>query len=164
MYSYQFPMEYLECVKRTHERGGYGSTGYQYDWKFEEAQKNLLRTHTTAVSARMLYKLGQQVGKMIGVCMGLSQLKLALITVHLPSLSLFYTLPSSIPISDPSVFSFSVRKSLLLWSGSLSIECFAMRHWTQHTLQSSTRLRVWLLIITSLWETSWECCTSSSRN
>lgn len=63
MYSYQFPMEYLECVKRTHERGGYGSTGYQYDWKFEEAQKNLLRTHTTAVSARMLYKLGQQVGK-----------------------------------------------------------------------------------------------------
>ena len=61
MYSYQFPMEYLERVKRTHERGGYGSTGYQYDWKFEEAQKNLLRTHTTAVSARMLYQLGQQV-------------------------------------------------------------------------------------------------------
>lgn len=114
MYSYQFPMEYLECVKRTHERGGYGSTGYQYDWKFEEAQKNLLRTHTTAVSARMLYKLGQQVGKMIGMCMCLSQLKQALITVHLPSLSLFYTLPSSIPISDPSVFSFSVRKSSLL--------------------------------------------------
>ena len=61
MYSHQFPMEYLERVKRTHERGGYGSTGYQYDWKFQEAQKNLLRTHTTAVSARMLYKLGQQV-------------------------------------------------------------------------------------------------------
>ena len=61
MYSHQFPMEYLERVKRTHERGGYGSTGYQYDWKFEEAQKNLLRTHTTAVSARMLYQLGQQV-------------------------------------------------------------------------------------------------------
>ena len=33
---------------------------YQYDWKLEEAQKNILRTHTTAVSARMLYKLGQQ--------------------------------------------------------------------------------------------------------
>lgn len=68
MYSYQFPMEYLERVKRTHERGGYGSTGYQYDWKFEEAQKNILRTHTTAVSARMLYKLGQQVGKMYASC------------------------------------------------------------------------------------------------
>ena len=33
---------------------------YKYDWKLEEAQKNLLRTHTTAVSARMLYKLGQE--------------------------------------------------------------------------------------------------------
>ena len=34
---------------------------YSYSWKLEEAQKNLLRTHTTAVSARMLYKLAQQV-------------------------------------------------------------------------------------------------------
>ena len=34
---------------------------YQYKWKLEEAQKNILRAHTTAVSARMLYKLGQQV-------------------------------------------------------------------------------------------------------
>lgn len=33
-----------------------------YDWKLEEAQKNLLRTHTTAVSARMLYKLANQEG------------------------------------------------------------------------------------------------------
>lgn len=33
---------------------------YGYDWKLEEAQKNLLRTHTTAVSARMLYKLAQE--------------------------------------------------------------------------------------------------------
>jgi len=34
---------------------------YRMDWKREEAQKNILRTHTTAVSARMLYKLAQQV-------------------------------------------------------------------------------------------------------
>ncbi len=33
---------------------------YQYEWKLEEAQKNILRTHTTAVSARMLYNLGQE--------------------------------------------------------------------------------------------------------
>ncbi|MGH0174355.1 UNVERIFIED_CONTAM: hypothetical protein FKN15_067796 [Acipenser sinensis] len=33
---------------------------YKYDWKIEEAQKNILRTHTTAVSARMLYRLAQQ--------------------------------------------------------------------------------------------------------
>ncbi|KAI5644577.1 tRNA synthetases class II core domain-containing protein [Phthorimaea operculella] len=54
-----FPMEYLERVKKVHSEGGYGSQGYKYDWKIEEAQKNLLRTHTTAVSARMLYKLAQ---------------------------------------------------------------------------------------------------------
>ncbi|XP_076761725.1 phenylalanine--tRNA ligase alpha subunit isoform X2 [Xylocopa sonorina] len=56
----KFPMDYLEKVKKVHSEGGYGSLGYRYDWKIEEAQKNLLRTHTTAVSARMLYKLMQQ--------------------------------------------------------------------------------------------------------
>ncbi|XP_041474896.1 phenylalanine--tRNA ligase alpha subunit-like [Lytechinus variegatus] len=56
----QFPMDYLERVKTVHSKGGYGSQGYQYDWKIEEARKNILRTHTTAVSTRMLYKLGQQ--------------------------------------------------------------------------------------------------------
>jgi len=34
---------------------------YVYDWKRDEAEKNLLRTHTTAVSTRMLYKLAQEV-------------------------------------------------------------------------------------------------------
>ncbi|XP_072925065.1 phenylalanine--tRNA ligase alpha subunit [Hemitrygon akajei] len=56
----EFPIDYLERVKKVHSEGGYGSQGYRYDWKIEEAQKNLLRTHTTAVSARMLYKLAQQ--------------------------------------------------------------------------------------------------------
>ncbi|KAJ8719248.1 hypothetical protein PYW07_016804 [Mythimna separata] len=55
-----FPMDYLERVKKVHSEGGYGSQGYKYEWKIEEAQKNLLRTHTTAVSARMLYQLAQQ--------------------------------------------------------------------------------------------------------
>ncbi|XP_027880146.1 phenylalanine--tRNA ligase alpha subunit isoform X2 [Xiphophorus couchianus] len=55
-----FPMDYLERVKKVHSEGGYGSQGYKYDWKMEEAQKNILRTHTTAVSARMLYKLAQE--------------------------------------------------------------------------------------------------------
>jgi len=59
--STRFPMEYLEKVKEVHSKGGYGSQGYRYDWKFEEAQKNLLRTHTTSASARMLYKLMQEV-------------------------------------------------------------------------------------------------------
>ncbi|XP_005100499.1 phenylalanine--tRNA ligase alpha subunit [Aplysia californica] len=55
-----FPMDYLEKVKNIHSNGGYGSQGYKYDWKLEEAEKNILRTHTTAVSARMLYKLAQE--------------------------------------------------------------------------------------------------------
>ncbi|XP_047942327.1 phenylalanine--tRNA ligase alpha subunit, cytoplasmic-like [Salvia hispanica] len=53
------PEEYVERVKTVHESGGYGSRGYGYDWKREEANKNLLRTHTTAVSTRMLYALAQ---------------------------------------------------------------------------------------------------------
>jgi phenylalanyl-tRNA synthetase alpha chain len=53
---------YLEKVKSVHESGGYGSTGYGYEWKREEAEKNLLRTHTTAVSARMLHALANQEG------------------------------------------------------------------------------------------------------
>lgn len=56
----KFPMDYLERVKKVHSEGGYGSQGYRYSWKIEEAQKNLLRTHTTAVSARMLYKVAQE--------------------------------------------------------------------------------------------------------
>ncbi|RHZ46575.1 hypothetical protein Glove_613g5 [Diversispora epigaea] len=56
----QFPTEYLERVKEVHSVGGYGSIGYGYDWKIEEAQKLILRTHTTAVSSTMLYNLAQQ--------------------------------------------------------------------------------------------------------
>ncbi|XP_076092051.1 phenylalanine--tRNA ligase alpha subunit-like [Mytilus galloprovincialis] len=54
------PPDYLQRVKRVHAEGGYGSQGYKVEWKTEEAEKNILRTHTTAVSARMLYKLAQQ--------------------------------------------------------------------------------------------------------
>jgi len=53
------PTEYLEKVKKVHEKGGFGSQGYNYDWKLEESQKNILRTHTTAVSSKMLYKLAR---------------------------------------------------------------------------------------------------------
>ncbi|KAL3621241.1 hypothetical protein CASFOL_036153 [Castilleja foliolosa] len=55
----KLPEDYVERVKGVHESGGYGSRGYGYEWKREEANKNLLRTHTTAVSSRMLYKLAQ---------------------------------------------------------------------------------------------------------
>ena len=55
------PEEYYQVVKRTHEDGGStGSIGYGCNFKREEALKNILRTHTTAISAQMLYKLGQE--------------------------------------------------------------------------------------------------------
>ena len=58
--SVSLPADYLPKVKKVHSEGGFGSQGYGYDWKLEEAQKNLLRTHTTAVSARMLRQLAQE--------------------------------------------------------------------------------------------------------
>uniref|UniRef100_A0A7S3D5Q2 phenylalanine--tRNA ligase n=1 Tax=Palpitomonas bilix TaxID=652834 RepID=A0A7S3D5Q2_9EUKA len=56
----ELPDDYLERVKTTHETGGYGSIGYRYDWKVEEAKKNVLRTHTTAISSQVLYNLAQE--------------------------------------------------------------------------------------------------------
>lgn len=55
-----FPEEYGKKVQEVHDKGGYGSLGYQYDWDKAEAKKNLLRTHTTAVSSRMLYQLAEE--------------------------------------------------------------------------------------------------------
>lgn len=54
------PEDYYETVRNTHENGGFGSVGYGCNFKRGEAMKNLLRTHTTAISAQMLYKLGQE--------------------------------------------------------------------------------------------------------
>lgn len=53
------PRDYLEAVKEMHEKGGQGSIGWRYKWSEEEARKNLLRTHTTAVSARTLHEMAQ---------------------------------------------------------------------------------------------------------
>jgi len=56
------PEDYYERVKTMHEKGGAGSIGYRYDFQRHEAFKNLLRTHTTAISSQMLYKLATQEG------------------------------------------------------------------------------------------------------
>ena len=56
-----FPAGYLERVRATHvDGGGLGSTGYRSEWSLDEAKANILRTHTTAVSARTLYQLAQR--------------------------------------------------------------------------------------------------------
>lgn len=46
-----------ERVKNMHEKGGVGSIGYNYNWSLDEARKNILRTHTTAVSSKMLHRI-----------------------------------------------------------------------------------------------------------
>ena len=47
------PLEYLNVVKNVHERG------YKCEWSAAESSRNVLRTHTTAVSAWTLYHLAQ---------------------------------------------------------------------------------------------------------
>ena len=59
----ELPSDYLERVRTMHETGGAGSIGWRYDWSEEESRKNILRTHTTAVSARVLYEIGQEYQK-----------------------------------------------------------------------------------------------------
>ena len=51
------PEDYCARVKKTHEEGLENSFGYGKGWSLEETKKNILRTHTTAVSSQMLYKL-----------------------------------------------------------------------------------------------------------
>lgn len=59
----QIPEDYLQKVKEVHEVGGYESIGYRYKWERSEAYKNILRTHTTSISTRMLYQLAQNYQK-----------------------------------------------------------------------------------------------------
>ena len=47
----------LNSVKKAHEKGVDGSSGWQYKWSEEEALRMLLRTHTTVLSARTLAQI-----------------------------------------------------------------------------------------------------------
>ena len=51
----EIPTDYQLEVAKIHSFGGFGSKGYEYDWKEAEARKNILRTHTTAISSQMLF-------------------------------------------------------------------------------------------------------------
>ncbi|KAI0475241.1 phenylalanyl-tRNA synthetase alpha chain [Xylariaceae sp. FL0804] len=53
---------YWENVKAVHQDGKYGSIGYRYPWSPDETLKLVLRTHTTATSSNMLYKLAHMRG------------------------------------------------------------------------------------------------------
>ena len=44
-------------VRLAHEKGIKGSKGWNYSWKEEEAKRNVLRTHTTVLSAKTIASL-----------------------------------------------------------------------------------------------------------
>jgi len=50
----------MEKVKKAHEKGIDGSKGWGGEWKEEEAEKMVLRTHTTVCSALALSKLNEK--------------------------------------------------------------------------------------------------------
>ncbi|KAH8885168.1 tRNA synthetase class II core domain-containing protein [Thozetella sp. PMI_491] len=54
--------EYWNNTRQVHETGKYDSIGYRYPWSPEESLRLVLRTHTTAISSAMLYKLASQKG------------------------------------------------------------------------------------------------------
>lgn len=58
------PISDEELVRRVREahhgtEDGSWPKGYQYVWSDKESYRNVLRTHTTAITARMLYKIAQ---------------------------------------------------------------------------------------------------------
>jgi phenylalanyl-tRNA synthetase alpha chain len=52
--------ELVKAVKQAHEQGTEGSTGWQYSWNEDLAKQNVLRTHTTSLSARTLANLKKE--------------------------------------------------------------------------------------------------------
>ncbi|CAL8120336.1 unnamed protein product [Orchesella dallaii] len=54
------PEEFMERVKAAHTGTDFETLGYGPGWKVEESYKNCMRTHTTAVSARMLHAIGSK--------------------------------------------------------------------------------------------------------
>lgn len=132
---------------------GYYANSYAYDWKRDEAEKNLLRTHTTAVSSRMLYKLAQ-------VFLVLSDTALDAFSFSSPKQTHKVIVPlefcSDVLISFRFI-SFEVSKFLFKHGGIfrmvlhqrgtfLSIGCSGTRLWIAHILPSFTRLKVLLLL------------------
>lgn len=54
--------EFFQNIKNVHQEGAYGSIGYRYPWSAEESLKLVLRTHTTAISSRVLKDLAANPG------------------------------------------------------------------------------------------------------
>ncbi|MFA4960298.1 MAG: phenylalanine--tRNA ligase subunit alpha [Candidatus Pacearchaeota archaeon] len=51
---------FVDEIKKAHEKGLDGSRGWQYDWNEDDAKKVVLRTHTTCLSAKKLKEIGEK--------------------------------------------------------------------------------------------------------
>lgn len=51
---------FIEEIKKAHEKGLDGSKGWQYNWNEKDAKKVVLRTHTTCLSAKKLKEIGDK--------------------------------------------------------------------------------------------------------
>lgn len=56
----KLPEGYADIVANVHENGLENCLGYGYKFNYEETKKNVLRTHTTAISSQMLKLLADQ--------------------------------------------------------------------------------------------------------
>lgn len=140
------------------------SLRYKYDWKLEDARKNLLRTHTTASTARMLYKLAQQVNvqESLPSCFGISwfcgsckkyrAMKGVLFIKGSSFVGRKYM--SHVRIQGYDRFFLCRRSSRLPNISPLTVSS-GMRHWMQPTWQSSTRLKGLWRIMAWRWGTWW---------
>ncbi len=106
----------------------YNINSWRYDWKIEEAKKNILRTHTTAVSSRMLYKL-TQVSKHFQFI------------VHRLSLQHWYWPTNFFFMFVANTNNNIYRRDSHPRSTSLLIESSVMKQWTQPILQSFIKLK-----------------------
>lgn len=51
----------VDYIREAHENGWEtGSKGWGYEWSLEDSEKNVLRTHTTAVSSHKLHELSEE--------------------------------------------------------------------------------------------------------
>ncbi|MDP2947794.1 MAG: phenylalanine--tRNA ligase subunit alpha [Nanoarchaeota archaeon] len=50
---------FVEEIKKAHEKGLDGSKGWQYNWNEKDAKKVVLRPHTTCLSAKKLKEIGE---------------------------------------------------------------------------------------------------------
>jgi len=59
--------ELMKKIKEMHENGAGISKGWQYKWDVNKAEKLVMRTHTTVLSAKTLYKLKDKKGKFFAI-------------------------------------------------------------------------------------------------